>query len=74
LTASLEDRIRSIYAAFMIGRPSWITAGFTLADRFAYIGYAQDSANATSPPPAVIGPMAHEMADAAAGNQAAKPP
>jgi hypothetical protein len=64
LTASLEDRIRSIYAAFLIGRPSWIIAGFRLADKFPYVNFARDIANRRAPPPAVTGALTHELANA----------
>jgi hypothetical protein len=63
LSASLEDRTRSIYTAFLIGRPSWITAGFRLADKFPYINFAQAIANRRAPPPAVAGSLAHELAN-----------
>jgi hypothetical protein len=70
LTGSLEDRTRSVYAAFLIGRPSWIIAGFRLADKFPYIDFAQNIANRRAPAPAVQGALAHELANAPPPQQA----
>jgi Domain of unknown function (DUF4157) len=64
LTASLADRTRSVYAAFLISRPSWIIAGFRLADKLPYIDFAQHIANRRAPAPAVKGALAHELANA----------
>src|SRR5690606_19268209 len=40
-TLSPNDRIRTIYAAFLIGRPSWMVAGFQLQDALDYVDGAQ---------------------------------
>ncbi|HEY5749330.1 MAG TPA: DUF4157 domain-containing protein [Chryseolinea sp.] len=66
---SSDDRIRTIYAAFLIGRPSWIVAGFTLSRVFDYVDGAHSFTNATIPAPATTSAQQHIDSDQQFRNQ-----
>jgi hypothetical protein len=60
---SSEDRIRTLYAAFLIGRPSWIVAGFTLSRVFDFVDGARSFVNATIPAPTTTSAQEHIDSD-----------
>ncbi|SHH64563.1 protein of unknown function [Chryseolinea serpens] len=68
-TLSSDDRIRTIYAAFLIGRPSWIVTGFTLSRVFDYVDGARSFANATIPAPTTTSAQQHIDSDQQFRNQ-----
>ena len=60
---SADDRIRTIYAAFMIGRPAWIVAGFQLQDALDIIDGAKSMTNETIPAPTTRSAREHVESD-----------
>ena len=63
-TLSPEDRIKTIFAAFMLGRPSWITSGFQLQNAFDYIEGARHMTSEIIPAPTTTGAQQHIDSDA----------
>lgn len=68
-TLSNDDRIRTIYAAFLTGRPSWIVKGFTLSRVFDYVDGARSFANSTIPAPTTTSAQQHIDSDQQFRNQ-----
>ena len=60
---SHDDRIRTIYAVFLIGRPSWIVTGFQLQDALDYVDGAQSLTEETIPAPATSSAWEHIESD-----------
>ena len=60
---SNDDRIKTIFAAFLIGRPAWITAGFTLSNALVYAEGARVMTNEIIPAPTTTSAREHIESD-----------
>ena len=60
---SSDDRIKTVFAAFMIGRPSWITAGFTLTDALQYAEGSRVMTDELIPAPTTTSAREHIESD-----------
>jgi hypothetical protein len=60
---SEDDKIRSIYALFLIGRPDWIVVNFKLADAYAYANLARAITRERAPAPTTKSAAEHEQQD-----------
>lgn len=62
-TLSPDDRIKTVFAAFMLGRPSWIVTGFNLANALQYAEGARIMTNELIPPPTTTSAQEHIDSD-----------
>jgi hypothetical protein len=62
-TLSADDRIKTVFAAFMLGRPSWIVRGFNLADALQYAEGARHMTNELIPQPTTTSAQEHIDSD-----------
>lgn len=60
---SHEERIKTIYAAFMLGRPAWIVSGFQLRNALNYTEGAKIFANENVPAPTTSSAWEHIESD-----------
>ena len=60
---SHDDRIRTMYAAFIIGRPSWIVAGLPLQDALDHVDGAKSLTEETIPAPTTRSAREHIESD-----------
>jgi Domain of unknown function (DUF4157)/D-alanyl-D-alanine carboxypeptidase/Zinc carboxypeptidase len=58
-----DDKIRSIYALFLIGRPAWIVADFNLANTYSYVALAQAITRDRAPAPTTHSAQEHIAQD-----------
>ena len=60
---SADDRIRTIYAAFILGRPSWIVSRFQRSNILDYADGAREIMNQSVPDPTTSSVMEHIESD-----------
>ena len=60
---SHDEKIKTIYAAFILGRPSWIVSGFQLQDALDYAEGAKIFANESVPAPTTRSAWEHIESD-----------
>jgi len=60
---SHDDRIRTLYAAFLLGRPSWIVAGLQLQNALDYVDGARRFTTETVPAPTTTSAREHIESD-----------
>jgi hypothetical protein len=60
---SHDDRIKTIYAVFMLGRPAWIVSGFQLQNALDYAEGARILTIESIPVPTTTGAMEHILSE-----------